>query len=287
MPIKKTLKENKYTGFFIRKIRNIQYIYLPFFIYIGAFNIKRFLRVTHLHKNNPYKKLRRLKNKHKDERCFIVATGPSLIINDLEKIGDEITISMNTICLAFKDTKWRPTYYGIQDEFVYQKMQKYIEELDVDCKFISDTILKKFNFEILNNQYIFPLHMLHHTMPNNKNYNTKFSANAPAAIYSGHTITYSLIQIAVYMGFKEIYLLGADCHYGDNTKHHFRDYDIVDPAFGIAGQRMMTAYKVAKKYADKHNIKIYNATRGGMLEVFERVDLDEVLNDKKKQISAL
>ena len=43
------------------------------------------------------------------------------------------------------------------------------------------------------------------------------------------------------------------------------------------GDKMIDAYKVAKQYADDHNIKIYNATRGGKLEVFERVDLDDIL----------
>ena len=32
-----------------------------------------------------------------------------------------------------------------------------------------------------------------------------------------------------------------------------------------------------KRYAQKHNIKIYNATRGGELETFTRVNLDDVL----------
>ena len=37
------------------------------------------------------------------------------------------------------------------------------------------------------------------------------------------------------------------------------------------------AFTAAKKYADKHNIKIFNATRGGKLEVCERVDLDKII----------
>jgi hypothetical protein len=36
-------------------------------------------------------------------------------------------------------------------------------------------------------------------------------------------------------------------------------------------------YKAKKKVADKYGIKIFNATRGGVLEVIERVDLDSVL----------
>jgi hypothetical protein len=40
----------------------------------------------------------------------------------------------------------------------------------------------------------------------------------------------------------------------------------------------LNAYTVSKDYADTHGIKIYNATRGGKLEVFERVDFDEVMS---------
>ncbi len=37
-----------------------------------------------------------------------------------------------------------------------------------------------------------------------------------------------------------------------------------------------------KKYADKNGVKIFNATRGGMLEVFERVDLDDMFANIKR-----
>lgn len=42
---------------------------------------------------------------------------------------------------------------------------------------------------------------------------------------------------------------------------------------------MITGYKAAKKYADAHNIKIINCTRGGMLEVFPRMKLEDVLRN--------
>lgn len=43
---------------------------------------------------------------------------------------------------------------------------------------------------------------------------------------------------------------------------------------------MISDYQCAKIEADRLGVKIYNATRGGMLEVFERVDLDEILGLK-------
>ena len=49
------------------------------------------------------------------------------------------------------------------------------------------------------------------------------------------------------------------------------------PLTGICFYKQnLLAYQSAKKYADAHGIKIYNATRGGNLEVFERVDFDSL-----------
>jgi hypothetical protein len=41
------------------------------------------------------------------------------------------------------------------------------------------------------------------------------------------------------------------------------------------------AYARAKEVCDREGIKIYNATRGGKLEIFERADLDKVLDNTK------
>ena len=126
-------------------------------------------------------------------------------MNDLEKLRNEVTFGMNSICLAFDETDWRPTYYGIQDENVYLKVKKYIDKLPDNCKFISDTIPKQIKVKLSDDSYIFPLNMLNHNIMHKK-YHTKFSDDIFAVVYSGYSITYCLIQIAVYMGFEEIYL---------------------------------------------------------------------------------
>ncbi|MBU5210410.1 DUF115 domain-containing protein [Bacillus oleronius] len=272
MALKNLLKSNKFIYLFISLIRKFQYFVFP----LMHFNLKKFLRVHRFYKNDSYEKLKKLKNKHIGERCFIVATGPSLTILDLEKLKNEITFSMNSILLAFDETDWRPTYYGIQDENVYRCLKKEIEQLNVECKFISDTILKKLDIQLSTNDYSFPLNMLNHTIPHKK-YHTKFSNDIFSVVYDGYTITYALLQIAVYMGFREIYLLGTDCHYSSNMKHHFKDYGHVDPTFASAGEMMISAYQEAKRYADNNKVKIFNATRGGELEVFDRIDLDIAL----------
>ena len=45
---------------------------------------------------------------------------------------------------------------------------------------------------------------------------------------------------------------------------------------------MIRSYEVVKQYESKYNFRVYNATRGGMLEVFDRVDLDKILGEKSR-----
>ena len=92
-----------------------------------------------------------------------------------------------------------------------------------------------------------------------------------------------MIQIAAYIGFTEIYLIGADFSYnGDAAQkgNHVYDSKFKDKR-KTAGMTYIdcsiNSMKVAKRYADSNGIKIYNATRGGKLEVFERKSFDEVL----------
>ncbi|PGM59101.1 6-hydroxymethylpterin diphosphokinase MptE-like protein [Bacillus sp. AFS053548] len=286
--LKDILKSNKVTLYFYDCIRKTRYDFIPIIrpviIPNIIFNFKKFLRVTRIDRKSRFEKLKSIKNKHLGERCFIVATGPSLKVEDLEKLRNEITFSMNSICLAFNETDWRPTYYGIQDIRNYFKFKDDIKELDSECKFIGESILKRDT--VSEEFYVYPMNMLNHNWMHKK-YNTKFSDDAFAVVYDGYTITYSLIQIAVYMGFKEIYLLGADSNYSSDLNHHFKNYNYYDSNYSVAGLKMIDAYKVAREYADKKNIKIFNATRGGMLEIFERVNLDNVLADNNKEESLI
>ena len=75
--------------------------------------------------------------------------------------------------------------------------------------------------------------------------------------------------------------MGTGCNYlGEKPTQN--DYFIKDylPVGGrtnaVQANAMLLAYKKAKKYANLYGFNIYNASRGGKLEVFERVDFDEI-----------
>lgn len=224
------------------------------------------------------KKLKKFHNIHRGERCFIVATGPSITYEDLDKIKNEYTFSMNSMVLSFGNTNWRPTYYGIQDNNVYKKISDTLwdsgfehERIFVGSRITSRNSIpddvNKFVLEKMNQRVMSEFFGI---------YYTKFSRNFALKAYSGYTITYSLIQLAYYMGFKEIYLLGCDCNYVQGQKQHFIEHGHIDPTADKAKDRMLVAYQVANEFCQKTDLKIFNATRGGMLEIFPRVNLDEM-----------
>jgi hypothetical protein len=202
---------------------------------------------------------------------------------DLELLKGEITFSMNSIIKGFPRTDWRPTYYGIVDHFAYEEFQDFILNDKQLTPFISDQIIKR-GYKTPSHSILFPYSdYKHRTLASEVKCSTKFSTNIAALVYGGYSVTYALLQIAVYMGFKEIYLLGCDCYYSPYPKKwHFVETQHVDPSAvdlsaTTAAERMKYAYRVAKEYADKHHIRISNATRGGHLEVFDRVSIEEVL----------
>ena len=221
------------------------------------------------------------RNIHKGERCFIVATGPSLTMSDLDKLyqNKEISIGMNRIYLAFEQTLWRPDYYMVCDTRCIQESEEVLKAIPVPYKFISDTYADFWIKDITKGIYRY------HANGGYGDEKPQFSEDLVYGAYSKATITYECIQLAVYLGFKEIYLLGVDFNFSSNYKdgsNHFIStyYGEDSQTSSFLDRESLEAYEAAKEYADAHDLKIYNATRGGKLEVFERVDFDTLFNEK-------
>lgn len=247
------------------------------------------------------KKIKEFNNKHIGKRCFIIGNGPSLKISDLEKINNEISFASNSIYALYAHTDWRPTYYCATDSvFCKQIMseKKNVIMLLDGCKaaFTSITgegIYYKDDADIEKLYYIRSLtKRLNDGFP-------EFSVDCSKYVYSSSTITYSMLQLAIYMGIKEIYLLGIDFSFSverynnriikNNVYNHMKEIEVEEKKgvskaliakYGVSYladmDLQLAGYQKAKQYADAHGIKIYNATRGGKLEVFPRVDFDSL-----------
>jgi len=108
----------------------------------------------------------------------------------------------------------------------------------------------------------------------------RFSEDLSKMAYPGTSVVHFLMQIIFYMGFEEIYLLGTDCNYNGQVKHSklvtYRNSDQIGNSPKDIYMGLIKDYELANKIAKDRGIRIYNATRGGMLEVFPRVKLEEI-----------
>lgn len=215
-------------------------------------------------------------NRHKGERCFIVATGPSLTIEDLELLKDEVCFSMNSCIKLFDKTSWRPEYYLIFDPAVYAALHNEIQWADLRYVFYNSFSIPRLNREGI------PVKVNSKDLTYEKSAQAKrfdrpihFSEQAQDFIYEGHSTVYAAVELAAYMGFKEIYLIGCDCNY--YTQQHAEGTEYESAAPRNAGERMIQDYAIARKELEKRGISFYNATRGGKLEALKRVKLEEIL----------
>lgn len=221
-------------------------------------------------------KLRKFKDMYNGERCFLIGNGPSLSEKDLEALysNNEISFGCNQIFKIFNKTNWRPSFYVIADRTTFEECKNYIPNN-------SKAFVRNFiNKDIKNKENIF---WYNSCLENKENVEPKFSIDISKYVYNGLTVMYDMIQIAVYMGFREIYLIGVDFSWGEDGRnaHFCSDYMetknfLEEMSYNKKANGM--AYIAAKKYADANEIKIYNATRGGHLEVFERISFDTIFN---------
>ncbi len=92
-----------------------------------------------------------------------------------------------------------------------------------------------------------------------------------------------MLQTAVLEGYTHIYCLGLDLNYseGQEEADNYFDpgYQIKYWSDTLADQTNRThvlAHQIAQKSASWRGATIYNATRGGALEVYPRVNLDDL-----------
>jgi hypothetical protein len=104
-------------------------------------------------------------------------------------------------------------------------------------------------------------------------------------------VTYISIQLAYFMGFTDVYLIAIDFDYalttGHNPINHSTEHpqDHFTPEYFKPGETRYLpqlelarrAMKCAKEFYEIRGRKIWNCTRGGKLEIFDRIPFDDVI----------
>lgn len=233
-------------------------------------------------------RLEKLRGSYKGQRCFIICNGPSLRADDLTKIYEhgDLSIGMNAIARIYDQTPWRPTFLSAADDVVFNKKNKeLVKNYESGYKLYNRARFLK-SLGATEKRLYLSLNQSRDLLDN-----PEFSDDATNKLMSIGTTTYGMIEFAVFLGCTEIYILGCDMSYmvninrdgtityNDSGKDYFaskEEYSTSSKANPIPTWEMEIAYNYAAKYAKEHGIKIYNATRGGKLEAFERVDFDSL-----------
>lgn len=221
-----------------------------------------------------------------DGTCVIVANGPSLTVEDLDYLSDARVkcFGMNGIFELFAKTRWRPDFYFASDHRMLQLYEDEIKEMDVKYKFLTEHNLSF--WERCDDANCYRIHTLFSAN------DARFSLDVARGFFSAMTVTYMCLQMAFYMGFQKIILLGVDftgfTGTSENYKHFSENYaskiqdnlkqkniQLYDP--NEIGGWWLKGYKKAQQYAKKMGIEIINATKGGRLEVFKREKLEDAL----------
>ena len=166
---------------------------------------------------------------HKGETGLIVANGPSLEQVPIEFLKSYITLGCNRI--TGMAPEFVPNYYactGITQIVKREQRETMYPMLaHPDCKaaFINRMYAHLFPFENI------------YTILSGAYYgieNTRFFSYDPLNIIGiGATMTFILLEIAFYMGFDPVLIVGLDHHYPKGTKKHFYD-DSEFPLFETA-----------------------------------------------------
>lgn len=260
------------------------------------FLIVKFKRLLIIRDRNNVQRWSSIKGKYNGKRVFVLGNGPSLNETPLYLLKDEFKICFNHFHLMFPRVGWKPNFYMVTDDMVIRDIPKeFIKNFlpNIDMCFFPDIHPNNTDFRkyIPSSKNVY---WMHNDYP-------EFSDNLPKCGIN-RTVVNAAIQVMVYLGFTEIYLLGVDASY--NFKSHkvrnLSTRDLVseeddtnhfDPRYFGRGKKyhfqpmdeMVRKFEVAKEFFSKRKITIINSGVGGELEVFKRKPLLEVLEYTEKK----
>lgn len=223
------------------------------------------------------KGLREYRDINQGKRCFIIGNGPSLRQTDLIRLKNEFTIGMNRIYLMFPELGFRTSYYLSVNDLVIEQCAADIQALNMP-RFVSWR----------SHQWLRPqpdLFFLYTTYTG-----PGFNPDATGRLWEGATVTYVALQLAFFLGFSQVILIGVDHSFatkgkpntmvvseGDDPNHFSPDYFGKGfrwqlPDLGTSG----SAYRLARTAYERAGRQVLDATIGGKLTVFDKVDYNSL-----------
>lgn len=192
------------------------------------------------------------KGVHEGKRLFILASGPSLQTLDLSPLHRRLVMGLNRSALLFPETQ----YHCTMDQRLFDEHPEMLRHT-------------RYLFSLEGRPFGICLPLLGAE---------GFSFDLMQGIYSGYTVAYFALQLAVYMGFKEIFYLGLDLrNQGGNT--HFFGYDFHSRNHEHTEfPRMCRMFEYGARALADRGIGVYNCSPDSSLDCFPKVTYDYALS---------
>ena len=233
---------------------------------------------------NHASRLTQFKNKHQGEDCFIIGSGPSLNSMDLTLLRKYHTFGLNKLYLLFDRVDLNLSYLVAVNKLVIKQSAHIYQNLPITL-FLNYKNARKILNKKENFYFVFT------------GAKSAFKPDITRMICEGATVTYVAMQIAYYMGFQNVFLIGVDHHFKVEGKPYEKqfiqgeDINHFDPNyFGNQEWKLPNlkvselAYDLAKYFYQKNGRKIYDATVNGRLNIFPKMSFKEALERCKQKV---
>ena len=236
-------------------------------------------------------------------RCFVLGSGPSLAHQDLSHLATETVFGLNTSYLHPEVPRMARKYWVTVDLFYMEPSQFVL------------TALREMESRVGDATYIFPLrgkalcerhglfagrrvhyvHLKHILSPWFQGGARRFAMDRALPRPVG--VSETAIACAAYMGFSSVYLLGMDsdwfAHLGEGNRYFYSeeenpfaidsriknwiDHSSQESKLKYA-HLLFRSYRLLRDLLAAEGTRVYNATGGGLLDVFPWVDYAALFN---------
>ena len=238
-----------------------------------------------------------LKNTHQGETCVIVGNGPSLNLTDMHLVSKFPYFAVNSFFLLEDKIERPPDFYVVEDTAVFKDNFEEIINFEAALKLFptmyKEKLLSARTAEELGNPLFFRMNQGFYGRRTGALGYPRFSQDASQRVFCGQSVTIINLQLAYWMGFSRVLLVGMDFSYqipadakvdGNLIVSQSDDPNHFDPRYFGAGKtwkdpklsRVLQNYRLAKEVFEADGRQILNCTVGGALELFERSTLDEM-----------
>ena len=200
-----------------------------------------------------------------DKTCVVIGNGPSLRDVPVEFLCRYPTFGANRIYLKFL-----PDYYVVINPLVCQQNHDDIQRIQRTKYVRAGMGLEGYQLHSSTRE--------------------PFSFHPLKWVNEGYTVTYVSLQLAYWLGFETVLLVGVDHRYtfdgkpnekrhmdGDDPNHfdpaYFRGQDWNNPDLG----KSESYYRWAREVYRRNGRQVVNLTKGSSLDVFERGRIEEWL----------